>query len=313
MPRALKFLLYVGVFFFSFILFVYWMLPVEPLKQRVISSLEKELGSDFQVKIEELGTYRITGASLENLTIHKNFDGDFKPVLELSRLRGRVGLFSLLFGSPKFSFDARMSDAKIHGTVRRLENGFKVETTFKNLDLGKIPYVVLSSGLQVTSAIEGEVDFLYNAKEKLRSEGDIGIAIEKLTLKKSTIPLGEMGTFPLPDLDLAGGDSSFKTRVQKGAMQVESFKLQGKDLGIDLKGRVFLAPQVSMYRLNLQGTFQFSPKLWEILDPLLPEPFATELKKQKGKDGRLPLSISGQFSIPQIYSGSLKLYPFKPF
>lgn len=313
MPKALKYILYTAVFFFSFILFVYWMLPVETLKQRVILSLEKKLGSDYQVRIEDLGTYRITGISLENLTIQKNFEGDFKPVVELSRLKGRAGLFSLLFGKPKFSFDAKIADAKIHGKVQRLDNGFKVEAAFKNLDVGKIPYVRLSSGLQMTSSIDGDVDILYNTKEKLRSEGSLGIAIEKLVLKKSTIPLGEMGTFPLPDLDLAGGDSRFQTKIQRGAMLVESLKLKGKDLGIDLKGRIFLAPQVSMYRLNLQGSFLFSPKLWEILDPLLPEPFATELKKQKGNDGNLPLSVSGQFSIPQVYSGSLKLYPFKPF
>lgn len=74
-----------------------------------------------------------------------------------------------------------------------------------------------------------------------------------------------------------------------------------------------MASEAARYRINLQGNFQFSDKLWQVFDPLLPEAFAAELKKQAGQAGSYPISVSGQLSSPQVYSGAVRIYPFKPF
>ncbi len=313
MPRFFKILGYATIFVITFLLFTYWMLPVEAAKERVISTLEKQLGSSFQVEIEELDTYRLTGASLDNVVIRRLSEGKPQTVFQSERLRFRFGLFSLLLRNPKITFDAKMEEARVRGNVQKQEEGYQITAGIRNLNVGKIPYVRLASGLQLSSAVEGKLNLFYNAKSPLKTEGDMKIDIEKLSLKKSTIPLGEMGSFPLPDLDLGGADSGFQTKIEKGAMQIESLKLNGKDLNVDLKGRVFLSSKVSQYRLSLQGSFQFSPKVWGVLDPILPEAWLAELKKQQGKGERFPLSVSGQLSSPQVYCGSVKLYPLQAF
>lgn len=313
MPRLLKIIGYVALFFVCFLLFTYWMLPVETAKQRAILAIEKGLGGGFQVEIEEFDTYRLSGARLDNFLIQRVVDNKPQTVFKSERLRFRVSLFSLLFGKPKISFDAKVEEARLRGTVQKQEEGYQIEAVIRNLNVGKIPYLRLASGLQLHSAVEGTMDLFYNVKSPLKTEGTLKINIEKLNLKKSTIPLGEMGSFPLPDLDLGGANSGLQTKIEKGAMQIESMKLGGKDLALDLKGRVFLASEVSKYRLSLQGNFQFSPKIWGVLDPLLPESWAEELKKQKGGGDRFPLSVSGQLSSPQVYCGSVKLYPLQAF
>lgn len=313
MPKALKIILYTGFFFFSFLLFVYWFFPVESLKSRITLAAERFLGPDYQVQIGEMDVYRLTGATLEGLTIKKLQEGKSAPVLQADRIRARVGLFSLLLGRPKFSLDVRLGKGRLAGYLKRQEGGWWAEGSFSALNLKQVPYFRTTSGLDVSSSIQGKLSLFYNQKQPLRTEGKIKIAMDQLALKESTIPLGEMGTFPLPALQLAKSASVIEAEISKGSIRMEKLILNGGDLQLDLKGRVFMAPSLSHYRVNLQGDFHFSPKLWGVLDPILPEPFAKELQKQKGAGDRYPLSISGQLASPQIYSGALRLYPFKPF
>lgn len=313
MPRLLKYLLYSGAFLVSFCLFVYWMFPMEALKRRAILAAERFLGPDYQVQIEEMSLYRLSGASLKAIHIKKLQEGKPETVLTLSRMKARVGLFSLLFGEPKVSFAIWLGKGKVDGSVQQQEEVWQLEGSLEDLDLNQIPYFKLVSGLNLASSIEGELSLRYHTKQPLRTEGKIKIILDKLILKESTIPLGEMGTFPLPDLKLAAAPSSVEAEVGKGSIRMDKLTLQGGDFQLDLKGRIFMASELSRYRMNLQGDFQFSEKLWGIFDPLLPEPFLADLKKQKSKEDRFPISISGQISTPQIYSSALRIFPFKPF
>lgn len=313
MPKLLKYILYAGAFLISFLLFVYWLFPMEVLKTRATLAMERFLGPDYQVEIEAMDLYRLTGVRLRAVGIQKIAEGKSQPVLTIDRMKARFGLFSLLFGKPSLSFELRLGKGSLTGWVQQREEAWQIEGEMAALDLNQIPYFKLTSGLNLASSIEGQWTLLYFVKQPLRTEGKFKIAMDKLFLKPSTVPLGEMGTFPLPDLKLALSPSVVEAEIGKGSIQMTKLIFQGGDLQFDLKGRVFMASEVSRYRINLQGNFQFSEKLWGVVDPILPEAFLTELKKQKGKEDRLPLSISGQISTPQIYSGAMRLYPFKPF
>lgn len=313
MPHWLKILAYVAVFLFSYLLFVYWMFPMEALKSRLILSVEKMLGPDYQVSIAEMDTYRLTGASLEEMTIDLLEGGKKKPVLKIEEVSARAGLVSLLFGNPKVRFVLDLPKGRFYGTVQKREEELRMEGTFAKVDVGKIQFVRHAAGLDLTSEIEGTIQLSYNPQQPLRTTGEVEIRIAKLFLKKSTVPLGEMGSFPLPDLSLAKGPSRVKAEIGRGSMRLEVFQFKGDDFQFDVQGRIFMASELSRYRVNLQGNFNFSDKLWQVFDPLLPEPFASELKKQAGQGGLYPISISGQLASPQIYSGALRIYPFKPF
>ena len=313
MPKLIKYLLYAGAFVGSFVLFVYWMLPMEAVKTRVIQSIETALGSNYSVKIKEVDTHWITGVNLEDVSILQVNQCKEETVLKAERIKARAGLFSLLFGGPKIKFDATVGKADIKGVLHASDQGWSLDCSLEDVDFEKTPLIKKTTGLNLNSSIEGEIQVNYDARQPLRTVGNVELNFAKLFLKAGDVPLGEMGTFPLPDLSMATKGSLIKATIDKGAINVESLKLKGDDFNLELSGKVFLAPDVSRYRMNLQGKFQFSQKLWGVLDPILPATWLDELKKQKSADDNFPISVAGQFASPQIYSGTVAIYPFKPF
>lgn len=313
MNKSLKIGFYAGFFLATFLLFVYWMFPADALKGRVMTAAEEALGSDYQVEIGSFKLSRLTGAVMREIEVSQMAEGKKVPVWKADKIRGRAGIFSLILGSPKVRFDVWSEALRLKGMAHQTEEGWFVEGRLTGVDLSKLPLVRRTTGLQLSSKMEGDLTLQYNPKQPLNTTGDLRFSIEKLTLKKSELTLGEMGTFPLPDLSLAGGDSVIKAKLEKGSLQFDALELKGDDFLLSLKGRIFLAAQMINYRMNLQGEFRFSPKIWQVLDPVLPEKFVTELKKQKGAEDALPINFDGPFSSPQIYSGPVKIYPFQPF
>lgn len=286
---------------------------MEAVKGRIQNGVEQFLGSRYQLEIETIKTYRFTGVLLRGVSLESQVEGKKVPVWNLDRLTARFGLFSILFGRPRLKFDARAGEADISGSVQRQEGAWQIHGSLSDLDVGNVPWVKNLTGLKLESSIEGDWQIFYNPAEPLRTTGRLDIALDKLLLKASEVHLGEMGKFPLPDLQMADSKSVIEAQIDKGAIGLSNFLLQGKDIYLALEGKIFLANEPSNYRMNLKGKFKFSDKLWKTLDPILPEPWASELKKQKGPEDAYPLSISGPFSSPVIYSGSVKIFPFQPF
>ncbi|MBI5298957.1 MAG: type II secretion system protein GspN [Deltaproteobacteria bacterium] len=313
MPRGLKYIFYVGLFIFSFIFLTYWMFPMDAVKGRIIGSIEKALGPGYVVQIEDIGTYWFSGARLKNLKISHLKQGKEDKVLEAERMTARAGLFSLLFGGPRISFDLRMGKMEVEGSLHNSDQGWELVCSLYNVDVSQIPLFQQKIGLQLSSSVDGDIRINYDAKQPLRTTGEIELTFDKLFLKGGDLPLGEMGTFPLPDLSLADKGSQIKGAIDRGAINLESLRFKGEDLNLDLSGKIFLSPTLDRYRMNLQGKIQFSPKVWKSVDPILPEKWLVELRKQKTPDDTFPLSISGQFSAPQVYSGTMPVVPFKPF
>ena len=107
---------------------------------------------------------------------------------------------------------------------------------------------------------------------------------------------------PLPETAITKGrDSRLKLTIDKGAVNVDEFRLAGGDLGLDLKGKVFLSTVLSNYRLNLTGSFAISDKLGQAI------PFLFMAEKQKQADGSYPLTITGRLSEPAIKVGTFTL------
>ncbi|MDP2600259.1 MAG: type II secretion system protein GspN [Deltaproteobacteria bacterium] len=313
MPKPLKYIFYIALFFFSFCFFVYWMLPMHAVKTRIIGGVEEALGPAYEVKIGTLKTSWLTGVLIRDFSIANLESGKPLPLFKADRLKIRVGLFSLLFGGPRISIDAKTGKAIIEGVLHKSDQGVSFDGSFDDLDLGQIPLMRQMTGLNLSSLVDGTVVVDYDAKQPLKTTGKMDVAINNLLLKASEVSLGEMGSFPLPDLNIGKGGSVIKASIEKGAITLEPLRIQGDDVNVALTGKIFLAPMVSRYRMNLQGNFQFSPKLWGVIDPILPAQWLEELKKQKGTNDHFPLSISGQFASPQIYSGAVAIYPFKPF
>ena len=69
MKRLGKFGVTLLMFLFSFLFFLYFMLPMDAVKQRVIAMVAPSLGPDMELSVNEMSTYRLTGLRMEGVTL----------------------------------------------------------------------------------------------------------------------------------------------------------------------------------------------------------------------------------------------------
>ena len=304
MSKVIKFFSLIVLFVFSFLFFLYWMFPTEAVKERVIREVEKNLGPGFEIAIHSMDIGLITGAKLHQVQLSKQVDGEIRPLFKSDKVSLRVGLLSTLFGSYKFSFDILSGKGEISGSARQTQGAWDLSLDLDDVDLKDLAIVQETTGLNLQSHIDGTLKLNFNPKQPLRTTGDLVVQFNECSMEKSDLKLGSFGSVPLPALVLAKGGSKFEAKVDKGAITLDAFDLKGGDLTVDLQGKVYLANDLSRYRMNLQGNFSMSPALAESLSLI-----TALIEKQKGEDGAYPLSLTGPFAKPNIKVGNFVL-PF---
>lgn len=311
MSRSLRVLFYVLLFAGSFALFLYWMLPTEALKSRVVAEAEGQLGKNYRLEVEDLSTYWLTGVRMRGVVLSRVEAGKKRPLAAADRLEARAGLFSLIFGNPRIHFALESEGGEISGTVRQEENFWRIQAEMEGVNLLGVPLLRQTYRLRLDSDLSGEVDIRYNPAQPLRTEGQVSLRLDRLDLKKGKIPLGEMGELELAgDLKLAASPSRVALRVGEGILNFEEFRIKGRDFQLALEGRVFAGQSWFLSRLNLTGRFQFSEVIWKLIDPLIPAGRMEDLNRQKNSDATYPVSFSGQVASPQINAGTLRVFPF---
>jgi len=301
MSKLLKYIAYIALFVFSFLLFLYWTFPYNILKDRIISGIEGSLGGNMMVSVKELSPYWFTGVSISGLKVKSAGGGPGAELVTFDEMQVRVSVLSALFGSPRVKFNLDTGKGEISGVVRRGEGEMDVDVDIDNLDFKSFKIITAKTGLKLSSKIDGDIKLKVDTQRPIRSIGSISLDLGDLKIGAADIKLGEM-ELPLPELILSKRrGSEIKLEVGKGTLQFKSFKLTGGDLELDLSGKVFLSNNVENYRFNLTGSFKASAKLSEAL------PFLFIVEKQKREDGSYPISITGRLIRPSIKIGTFNL------
>ncbi len=301
MPKILKYIIYLFVFAFSFVLFLYWMFPYDILKDRVASAIEAPLGGSVEVSIGGIEPYYFTGVEISNLKLVSRVNGEARPVADFGKVRARASLFSLLFGSPNISFLVRSGKGEISGSGRQTDEGLDISLDFDDFDIQSLKALESRYGVKLSGKVQGSVELKIDKVRPVRTGGKVDLSFDDFKLAQSQLNIGGAG-IPLPETAITKGrDSRLKLTIDKGAVSVDEFRLAGGDLGLDLKGKVFLSTVLSNYRLNLTGSFAISDKLGQAI------PFLFMAEKQKQADGSYPLTITGRLSEPAIKVGTFTL------
>lgn len=326
---------YFLLFLASFLFFLYFMLPTDGIRQKVIAAAGPLLGPDTELEIEKLETYRLTGLAMEGVTLLRKIGGKPVPLIRIDEMTARAGLFSLLFGNPQVAFALESGDFVASGTVENKEEHWLVTLSFDALDLGAFPYVARILGVKAVSDIDGELQLDYNPKEPLNPAGDLSLTFHQLALKKGKAEVGG-ATLELPDLSLASKNSILKATVEKGYLNLETLRFDGKDFSVGVDGRVFMARTFDKYRLKLEGGFEIPAATWKTVTEIASAAGKGEVMRQMGIDentaaivlrdgvgvfkekldqerktgGRYPVKIAGFLLSPQVYAGEMKLWPF---
>lgn len=301
MARILRYMGYFFLFVISFVVFLYWSLPYDILKDRVVESMEEQAGGKYQISVKKFAPYWVTGIELIDLSVLSAGDAGGSEILKIKEARGRASIISLLLRKPNVSFSVDMGKSDLSGDVSLDDEGMDLNVDFDNLDLKDLKVVTDKIGLNLSSKIDGDVRLKVDRQRPIRSEGSIAIDLDSIKIEESKLKHGEM-EFDVPALTLTqSSGSQIKLEMSKGTLQVSAFKLTGGDLEIDLTGKVFLSNNYDNYRFNLSGSFKVSEALEKAL------PFLFVVEKQKKEDGTYPISITGRLAKPMIKIGTFTL------
>lgn len=302
MNRLFKYIAYLVLFVVSFIIFLYWVFPYDTLKVRLISGIERQLGSSIEVQAGSLDPYWFTGVEIEKLTFSvRDDEGNLREALVLDEARLRASLTSLIIGSPRIFYFVRAGGGEIEGHVRQTSEGFEFDADVDEFNIQAFKLLSTVYGLKLKGTIDGTIEMNVDRQRLVRSTGEISLDFDDMLLDQSEAHLGPMD-MPLPRLVITKGrGSQIKGKIDKGQVALERIALKGGDLQLDLSGKVFLSNTFANSRFNVRGSFKASPVLEKAL------PFLFIVEKQKRADGAFPLSITGRLTNPVIKIGTFTL------
>lgn len=290
--------------------FIFWLMVVFPsdaLKSRVLTEIENRTAGRYQLEMKDMGISLMGGASLEGLKVYESSAGEKTLLFTTPNLDLDFSPFGLL--SSKMDFDFVVAGTK-HGEI---EGSFKQEGSVLELEAEFDKYPVVDLALLKAKAkvgfsgeLEGDLQLKLNSKNIQNNQGNVDLQLVNLATQAGTISLDpkDPGSgFPLPPIKLTGEEGSHvKVKVEKDKLKVESIKLMGGDIDLDLKGDVTMRGRSAQdYRLNLTGEMKLSENIGKAL------PFLFILEKQKNAEGVYPLRITGRFSRPNIRIGKFRV------
>lgn len=332
LPKWLKVAGYPGWFTVCFLLSLYLTFPLTMVKAPVIAALEDALGkgkqgrygTDPKVDIEELTLWRMSGVSLNRVSIQlPSTDPDPGATLELEEVSARLGLFSLLLNAPTLHFTAELYGGDVEGSFtlrgdKEAEESFfghtfalldgkaqqlsELHLTIDGVDMSAAPPVVEKAGVPVTGVLAGHVDLELGDDASKDATGDIDLKLAGVTLGPGELKIpvpGLTGGLTLPLIDM--GDLEVKAPVSEGKAKFEKLGFNGQDFNAALDLELNLSSKLKSSRVTGDGSFQISEQFLEknskfktILD------FASPLKRARDDEGRYHFNIRGNLGTPKF-------------
>jgi type II secretion system protein N len=301
MSRTLKWMGFGFLFSLTFLFFLYRTFPYGQLKGRFLTAAEQAFGGDFRLEVGELAPSWFTGVELIDVTFSKVDASGHSLWLKAEEVSVRVGLISLLTGSPSASFAAQLGEGDIEGDITVEDDLTVVEIDFDEVPLSSLMLFSSMSGLQLEGRLDGECAIEANPSNVKATKGSLSLQLIDWRIKEgSKLKLGPMGEMELEEsYTLAKGNTSgIDISIDRGQVRVDRLRLQGGDLQIDVNGQIFLETKVENSRLTIKGSVGLSDKLQKLVPVAL-------LGPSNPDDGSFPFEVSGRFAQLRTKLGKL--------
>jgi type II secretion system protein N len=269
--------------------------PDQRLKEIATVQLESQLGADYNVEIEELDLWWLSGVELENVTITERLAdssdaaGDAKDSAEdapdsatddgppkeepvqITIPRIAVGfspLSSLANLSPTVGFlvdlgGGAIDGSYIHGTDKR-----EVDVDIDDIELSKTAILESFLGVPVLGTLGGDIHLEFDPKRPLVTGGIINLEGRQLMVDEATIhtdKLGPMAFVDVPPTSFGNLDANLVITKPKGSrrpsVDFERFEFHGgRDVRGQIWGDVDLGQSMAQSQAKLNMRFQFDEK-----------------------------------------------------
>ena len=218
---------------------------------------------DREVKIGEISLYHLTGITFKDITISGAAHGDTsQPPITIRRLTLAPRLRSLprtlaavrAGKPPPISLSAyilEIADGRIKGSLTSAPDKFHFEALIKDpIQLAKLSVPSDKLGkTRLAGALTGEINLDFkDPKDPATGRGDIKLEIDKPEVKALTY-----ATLPIFD-DLVMDKATLVLKLDGGKVTIDTLKLQGKDLPLNLQGTIVLNQHLGQSAADVKGT-----------------------------------------------------------
>jgi type II secretion system protein N len=283
-------------FLACFIFFAYQTFPYDRLADRLVQLAQAE---GYELEIVDLTNAGLTGLTFENLRVVMPAEGDGSAAGEVvfDELTVSTSLFSLMSDTKSYSFDAELAGGEADGDVSLGEDSLEVEVDLEDIDLAALSILRKFTKVPLTGVLNGEIA-LTMPSEVAESTGDIEITIEGLSIGDGESQLDIPGWGGLTLDKAEAGNLEVVATIEKGSANIERATAHGKDLELDVLGRVRLqrplknsAPNL-MFRVKIQDAYkERSTKVATML-----ELASAGLKAAQTADGAIQYTVAGTFA-----------------
>lgn len=229
--------------------FAYKTFPYDRLADRLIQEAQAR---GYELEIIDLTNSGLTGLTFENLRVTLPSEGEDTPPVDVvfEELTVSTSLFSLISDTKSYNFDAELAGGEAEGELVLGENNIEIDAELDDIDLEALPILRKFTKVPLAGMLNGEIA-LAMPSEVAESTGDVEITIEGLHLGdgKSKLDIPGWGGLTLDKAD--AGNLELVATIEEGSANIERATSHGKDLELDVLGRVRLLRPLKRSELNL--------------------------------------------------------------
>lgn len=306
-PRLAKILRYTGYGVFALfvtLISTYLAFPFGRLKDTVAEALSQD--GRYDVTVGSVSGLFPLGLALEDIRLvgRPERPGDKPDKLTVDKAEIRIGLFSLLSGSPKISFAVDAFKGHIEGTTMKNDKERAISFKFHHVAFKHLPGIAKAIDLPMAGTVSGDASLTIPKRDGLRkAEGHLRISCSncsfgdgKHKIKPKFMarpgkynPVAEQGvTLPKIRLGKFGGD----IEIKKGRAEFKDFEALSPDGEAELMGYVLLRDPVSFSSVQALFKFRFSDELKQKKPKIVG--IEASMARGRRRDGMLGMCITGR-------------------
>jgi len=189
------------------------------IPQDTIRNLIEQERNDISIKTEGFRKGLFFSLSAESAQIQRHSS----ELIKIDEIRARIDPLYLMLFRIKIYFEGEISEGKIAGSLLFKRKTLSVDMKITDVEASNIAYIS-SLGIVEKGNIDG--DFIFK-----EGSGEVRLSFNDMTLKSKTI-----SGVPLPLHIFNRARASFI--VKDGALNINSFALEGEGIYARIKGRV---------------------------------------------------------------------------
>jgi type II secretion system protein N len=290
--KIIRIPVYIAFGLASFLIAVAVTFPDQRVKEIAVVQMESQLGNEYDVTVEDLDLWWLTGVALEGITISERSQpsdkggGDdekageadeeaaaapgapeSKPLrVKIPQVAGKFAPLSSLFNlAPTVDFSVDLGGGDVDGSYVHGSDKREIDVAIDEINLKETELISEFLGLPVFGQLDGDIAIEMDAKRPLVTGGSIKLDGKQLTIGPGTITskkFGAMGFIDVPQTSFGTLTADLNIRQTKGGRDTEltfdKLSLKGRDIRGEVWGKIDLGRGLRGSRAKMEMRFQFN-------------------------------------------------------